>query len=172
MHSGTDAVVAEGVSFGGGFPLYGVAVVVVDVEYRTALGAPGFLQLGVDGDAYVALHFYGACEVVGLGIAVDVGDEEHAAEACLGEGGPGEVGGGAGLFDEVFVLASAGYAVYVPIGLREELDIYGVGRDAVVDVLTRSEEQRKEQGDSVFEFEIWHGRRDYWMPRRALKARW
>lgn len=75
LHSGADAVVAEGVSFGGGFPLYGVAVVVVDVKYRTALGAPGFLQLGVDGDAYVALHFYGACEVVGLRIAVDVSDK-------------------------------------------------------------------------------------------------
>lgn len=144
--AGAYAVVAEGVFFGGGFSLYGVAVVVIDVEDRAALRAARFLQRGVDADAYTALHFDGAGEVVGLRIAVDVGDQEHTTEAGLCEGGPREVGGGAGLLDEIFVLASSGDAMHVPVGFREELDVDGVGWYAVVvDILAGCKEQQCEE---------------------------
>lgn len=130
--AGAGVVVAEGVAFCGGFSFYGEAVVGEYVVDGVALRTAGFLELGVDGYADGALCFNGAGEVVGLRVAVDVAYEEDASEACFGQRCPGVVGGGAVFFDEVFVVACAGYAVDVPVGLGLELDVDGVGGDAVV----------------------------------------
>ncbi len=132
MVAGAGVVVAQGVAFLSGFSFDGEAVVGEDVVDGVAAWTAGFLEVCVDLYADVALCFYGACKVEGVRVAVDVADEEYAAEACFGECCPGIGGGCACLFDEVAVGAGSCYAVNVPVGLCLKLDVDGVGWYAVV----------------------------------------
>lgn len=88
----------------------------------------------------VALNFDGACEVVGVELAIEVGGEKYSSKACGRGGGVGEslrlYGGG---FGEYASLRGTADAVGVPYADCGECDFDGVGGYAlVVDSGTRS----------------------------------
>lgn len=86
----------------------------------------------VDADADIGAAFYGTCQVVGDGVAVDVADEEDSAEAGVIGGGVGIAGWLSVGFDEIAVVSGSCHAIYAPVAYGGEVDVHGYGRKALV----------------------------------------
>lgn len=130
--AGADVVEAQGVVFSCCFAPHWIAVVGEYVVERAAMGAARKLEVLVDDDADVALRLDGAGKIHGVGLAVDVADEEHSAEAGFGKGSPRETRRDAVFFYEIAVVAGSGHAVDGPVGLGLKLHVDGIWRDALV----------------------------------------
>lgn len=103
------------------------------VVCATACGALSDVVFSVDVYGLVALNFNGACEVVGVQLAVEVGGEKYSSKACGRCGGVGEsLWLDSGGFCKYASLRGTADAVGVPYADCGECDFDGVGGYALV----------------------------------------